>query len=79
MDQRTFNVLNIGIYCQIEITICLSTDQVPRVKTRSYGERTFACAAAKLWNGLPDELTSIDTKLNELTSIDNLFSFRECI
>jgi hypothetical protein len=35
--------------------------QVPRVKTKSYGERTFTYAATKLWNGLPEELRSTET------------------
>lgn len=33
----------------------------PRVRTKSYGHRTFRCAAAKLWNSLPSDMRTITT------------------
>ena len=36
---------------------------VPRVRTETYGEKSFSCAAPRLWNNLPDSIkqcSSID-------------------
>ena len=34
---------------------------VPRVRTETYGERSFSCAAPKLWNNLPDSIKQCPT------------------
>ena len=33
---------------------------VPRFKNKTLGARTFACAAASLWNSLPLEIRAIE-------------------
>ncbi len=37
----------------------------PRTRTKTYGERSFRYAAARLWNGLPQNMRSVTT-LNSL-------------
>ena len=37
------------------------TLMVPRVRTSNYGERTFHCSAAKLWNTLPAHICESNT------------------
>ena len=34
---------------------------VPKSKTLMYGDKSFACAAPKLWNSLPNELREAES------------------
>ena len=34
---------------------------VPRVRTETYGEKSFSCAAPRLWNNLPDSIKQSPT------------------
>ena len=37
------------------------TQEVPRARTVTYGDRTFQCSAAKLWNALPAHIREAKT------------------
>lgn len=50
--------------------------QVPRTKTATFGDRSFSCAAPKLWNELPPYLHSIDSLVTFKTKLKS-YLFKE--
>ena len=48
--------------------------EVPKVKTKLYGERAFAAASPNLWNSLPKNITNCDD-MNVFKSMLKTFLF----
>ena len=50
--------------------------EFPKSNTKSYGDRSFSVAAAKLWNALPLYIKSVDTKNSFKSSLKTLLFHR---